>query len=224
MSCPICNNPELSEGAESCPKCGSDLEVFAHIEGAQKEHAFQKKSVLILAALLGIVVVSWGSVSMFSGDKAKTTSETASADSTKTVAVVPVSAPDSALFAQAAITEYVQKENESLRSEIASLKSDMKSIKSLKATAKAPASKEPAEKETKTKKAKHAKAKEEVQISSAAKTEGDIIIHTVKRGDSPWTISKKYFRNGSHAKQIIADNNLENMKNIPIGTKLKIQK
>ena len=63
------------------------------------------------------------------------------------------------------------------------------------------------------------------KIKSAEPTsKGDVIIHTVKRGDSPWTISKKYFHNGSHAKQIVADNNLQNMKNIPIGTKLKIQK
>jgi nucleoid-associated protein YgaU len=206
MNCPICNNTELSEGAESCPKCGSDLEVFTHIEGAKKENAFQKKSILVLAAVLGIVVVSWGSVSLLSGNKTEI-AEISPEETTKAIAPLP----DSATLAAATAGLLLKKENETLKSEIASLKSETK-------TAKEPA---PAVKESvlKGKKKKIKKIK-----TSDVPVEGGIITHTVKRGESPWTISKKYFKNGSHAKQIIADNNLENVKNIPIGTQLKIQK
>src|ERR1035437_8429658 len=203
MSCPICNNTELNEGAESCPKCGSDLEVFTHIEGAQKEHAFQKKSILVLAAVLGLVVVSWGSVSLFSGNKTEI-AEVSPEETTKAIAAVPDSATLAA-FTSAQVL--LQKENESLKSEVASLKSGIKTMKTP-----TPASKEPV-----------SKGKKKVKIADVT-VDGGMITHTVKRGESPWTISKKYFKNGSHAKQIVSDNNLEHVKTIPIGTKLKIQK
>lgn len=203
MNCPICNNDELNEGAESCPKCGSDLEVFSHIEGAQKQNAFQKKSVIILAALLGIVVVSWGSVSLFSGNKSEVKENTVVADSAKTIAAKP----DSLSLAITAITESLKKENEDLKAEVASMKSAKKTVKGSAIA-------------TKTQTLKNKKSVKK----SSAPVEGEIITYTVKRGDSPWTISKKFFKNGSHAKQIVADNNLSNIKTIPVGTKLKIQK
>jgi len=204
ITCPICNYTELHSGAESCPKCGSDIGVFTHIEGAQKEHAFQKKSILILAALLGIVVVSWGSVSLFSGDKSKTKEKTEATDTAKTVSIQP----DSISLAKAAIIQSLQKENENLKSEVASLRSETKTVK----VSPVPSAKVPV-----------TKGKKKAKKSEVA-TDGGTITHTVKRGESPWTISRKYFKNGSHAKQIVADNNLSNLKTIPIGTKLKIQK
>ena len=207
-SCPICNYTELHAGAESCPQCGSDIEVFSHIEGAEKERTFQKKSILILAGLLGIVVVSWGSVSLFSGDKDQMAAETGNTDAAKVISSVP----DSASLATAAAAQLLQKENEDLKSELASLKSEIKASKASTLIAKPSVSK--AKKKVKT---------SAVSISSE-KSEDGIIIHTVKRGDSPWKISRKYFKNGSHTKQIVADNNLQNAKTIPIGTKLKIQK
>ncbi len=66
MNCPICNFSELSEGAASCPACQSDLEVFAHLEDAHKQHLFQKRLIAVLAVLLVIVaVVSWGATRFF---------------------------------------------------------------------------------------------------------------------------------------------------------------
>ena len=214
MSCPICNhtNPDgyQDERAENCPQCGSDLEVFTHIESAQKEHQFQKKSMLILAALLGIVVVSWGSVSLFSGDKPVTMDDAVKEE---------VSPLDDGTKLSPAVTlnefiETLKKENQDLKSEVASLLSEVASLKSEVKILKVP---DPSAKTSVP------NAKEKVETADVS-NEGDVIIHVVKRGESLWKISKKYFRNGTKAKKIAADNNLTKMRSIPVGTKLKIYK
>jgi len=202
MSCPICNNTEISEGAETCSQCGSDLEVFTHIESAQKEHQFQKKSMLILAALLGIVVVSWGSVSLLSGD------------TSDDIITGEVSPPDDGTALSPAITSNeftatLKKENEDLKTEVASLTSEINKLKTPAPSVKPSA---PKEKE------------KEAALTSDASNESNVIIHKVKRGESLWKISRKYFKNGTKAKKIAADNNITNLKAVRIGTKLKIYK
>jgi len=208
MSCPICNNTEISDGAETCHQCGSDLEVFTHIESAKKEHHFQKKSMFILAALLGIVVVSWGSVSLLSGD---------TPDNAITGEVSP--ADDGTALSPAVslneFTETLKKENEDLKSEVASLTVEISKLKTPAPAIKAPAPKE---------KEKEAASDADLSAKAGASNESNVIIHQVKRGESLWKISRKYFKNGTKAKKIAADNNLTNMKAIPIGTKLKIYK
>lgn len=205
MSCPICNNTELSEGAENCPQCGSDLEVFTHIESAKKEHQFQKKSMFILAGLLGIVVVSWGSVSLLSNDKPQTdVSITEEISPPDDVMPSPVVASNELNESN---EEALKKENEALKSEVTSLTSEINKLKKPEPSVKAESPKE----KVKT-------------LTADAPNENNVIIHKVKRGESLWKISRKYFKDGTKAKKIAADNNLTNMKAIPIGTKLKIYK
>lgn len=205
MSCPICDHNELSEGSESCPKCGSDLEIFTHIENAHKENTFQKKSILVLTALFGVVLVSWGSVSYFSGSNLERTDVVMSVDTTAVVEE-PVTDFDALTAATKPVEEFVT-ENEEPKAEVAPLKTETEAEAPV--VVPAPAAKAPVVKE-----------KAKVKVSN----EGGTIIHKVKRGDSFWTISKKYFKNGNHAKQIAADNNLNVKKSIPLGTKLKINK
>ena len=208
MSCPICSHNELAEGAESCPKCGSDLEIFSHIESAKREISFQRKSLLVLASLLGVVVVSWGSASLFSGSKPETTEAIMCVDATSVAAPAPNVGPVALTAAVKPVDEFV-KENEvkpEIEAPVAS------------ATVKTPAV-------TPSIKAKAPVVKEKVKKHVVeVPAEGGVIIHKVRRGDSFWKISKKYFGNGSHAKQIAADNDLNLKKNIPLGTKLKINK
>jgi hypothetical protein len=206
MSCPICSNVELNEGSESCPKCGSDLEIFTHIESAHKENAFQRKSILVLITLFGTVLVSWGSVSFFSGNKSEISESVACVDSTSVA--VPVQ-DSNALTASSTPVEAFVIGNEEAKPEVAPLKAEAEATAPAVSTvAKTPAVKE----------------KAKVKATAVSSNEGGLIIHTVKRGDSFWTISKKYFRNGNHAKKIAADNNLNPKKSIPLGTKLKINK
>jgi len=199
MSCPICDHNELSEGTDHCPKCGSDLEVFTHIENAYKENTFQKKSILVLTALFGIVLVSWGSVNYFSGNSKNEI--IVSADTTN---VVVDAAEPLALESSTKPVEEFVKENEEVKPEVAPIIAETKVVEASAPVAKAPVVKE----------------RPKVTVSS----EGGVIIHKVKRGDSFWTISQKYFKNGSHAKQIAVDNNLNPKKSVAVGTKLKINK
>ncbi|TAL59926.1 MAG: LysM peptidoglycan-binding domain-containing protein [Bacteroidetes bacterium] len=204
MSCPICSHTELEEGAENCPKCGSDLEIFSHIESVHKVETFQKKSMLVLTGLLGIVMVSWGSVSLFSGSNPELSDEVAATESANVVVVVED--PLNLAAAGKPVEEFV-KENEEIKPEVDPLKTKYE-VKTPAVSA--PISKPPVAKE---------KGK-----TVPASNEGGVIIHKVKRGDSFWKISKRYFGNGKHAKQIAADNNLNVKKSIPLGTKLKINK
>lgn len=203
MSCPICNHTELNEGAATCPQCGSDLEVFTHIESAKKEHFSQKKSVAVLAALLAIVVVSWGSVSLLSGDKQQ-------AD--EVIAEVSPS-EDGAMLSSAVnsneVPEELKKENENLKSEVASLTSEINKLKTPAPSATA---------------APSLKGEDKNNGSLHGGGQSDVIIHTVKRGESLWRISMKYFKNEGNIKKIAADNNIANPKALPIGAKLKIYK
>ncbi len=212
MSCPICNNTELHEGAESCSKCGSDLEIFTHIENAHKENNFNKKSILVLTALFGIILVSWGSASLFSGKQTEATVAVASADTTSVVVPAPV---PNALTASSKPVEAFVNDNAEVKPDVAPLKPEAEAKVEVKVKT---------EMKTPTIKTPVVKNKKKVKVVEAPVTEDGVVIHKVKRGDSFWTISKKYFKNGKHAKQIAADNNLNVKKSIPLGTKLKINK
>jgi nucleoid-associated protein YgaU len=227
MSCPICNHTELEEGAESCPKCGSDLEIFTHIENAHKENTFQKKSILVLTALFGIVLVSWGSASFFSGSKTASTEVVAVADTSNVVVPAPAADPN-ALTASSTPVEAFVNANAEAKPEVDPLNTEADVKAPATPETKAPVVSTPAAKTPAVKapvsKAVVVKEKKKVKVSEAPTIEDGIIIHKVKRGDSFWKISKKYFGNGNHAKQIAADNNLNAKKDIPLGTKLKIKK
>ena len=110
MNCPICNFSELSEGTASCPACQSDLEVFAHLEDAHKQHLFQKRSIAVLSVLLAIVAVSWGATRFF--DVAE--NKNLQADTTASNATIA--------------WLIKEKENEALKVEITSFKNEIKSL------------------------------------------------------------------------------------------------
>lgn len=211
MSCPICNHTELEEGAENCPKCGSDIEIFTHIENAHKSDIFQKKAMLSLVGVLGIIMVSWGSVSLFSGDNKEASDLVAVAETTE-VEEVPVEDPLNISDAGKPVEEFVA-ENAEAKSEAASLKTEEPAKTSQVA---APDEKDPVEKAP--------AVKEKVKHAGPTFDADGYIYHKVRKGDSFWKISKRYFGSGKHAKRIAADNNLNPRKNIPLGTKLKINK
>ncbi len=204
MSCPICSHTELEKGAESCPKCGSDLEIFNHIEKAHKADNFQKRAMLSLTAMLGIVMASWGSVSLFSDSNKGPEAELAAADTTSVV--VPVQDPLNLSAETTPVEEFV-KNNEEVKTEVAPL-----------------VEKEPAKEIAPVAAAPAVKVKEKAKPAGPTFEEDGYIYHKVRNGDSFWKISKRYFGNGNRAKQIAADNNLNPKKNIPLGTKLKINK
>ncbi len=211
MSCPICSHTELEAGAENCPKCGSDLEIFTHIDAVHKAETFQRKSMLVLTAMLGIVMVSWGSVSLFSGDNKEANEIAAVAETTDADAVV---APNEDPLNLAAATKPVEElvaENE-VKPEVAPLNKEAEVKPEVKAEVKAKAE------------AKKSAVKEKAKSVGPTFDQDGYIFHKVRKGDSFWKISKRYFGNGNRAKQIAADNNLNPKKNIPLGTKLKINK
>jgi nucleoid-associated protein YgaU len=219
MSCPICNHHELPEGSETCPKCGSDLEIFTHIENAHKENTFQKKAILVLTALFGIVLVSWGSVSYLSGNKQEASKALACAEST----TVATTAPEAPAMADAGkpVAEFI-KDNEIRPGADDPLNAVIETPAASTPEVSAPAAPAPEAKAPVTE--KHAKTLKAKAVVEKEHSERGVIIHKVRKGDSYWTISKKYFNNGSHAKQIALDNNLNPKKSIPLGTKLKINK
>lgn len=228
MNCPICGHaipPDNNQdaGAENCPHCGSDLEVFIHIENARKERVSKKKSMAILAALLGIVVVSWGAVSIFSGDKPsreetpseqvnedasfKEETKDASSLSSPAVASIPVTTGDN---------EVLKKENEDLKSEVASLTSEVNKLKEAAPVATIA----PSLKITEGYDQRSDKNNSSLQGGGQSK----VITHVVKNGESLWKISMKYFNNDTKVKKIAADNNINNPELISTGAKLKIYK
>lgn len=144
-------------------------------------------------------MVSWGSVNYFSGNSKNEI--IVSADTTN---VVVDAAEPLALESSTKPVEEFVKENEEVKPEVAPIIAETKVVEASAPVAKAPVVKE----------------RPKVTVSS----EGGVIIHKVKRGDSFWTISQKYFKNGSHAKQIAVDNNLNPKKSVAVGTKLKINK
>lgn len=58
MNCPICDDPNIPEGAESCANCGSDLRAFHDIQRVQVQRRNYRTLSLVLGAL-AIVLVSY---------------------------------------------------------------------------------------------------------------------------------------------------------------------
>ena len=105
--------------------------------------------------------------------------------------------------ADAELIALITKENEELKSENASLTAKINTVKEKPVVKEKPA------------------VKEKIV---AASTESGTIIHTVKKNETLWIISRKYFKDGRKYKQIAADNGISTKKKLKLGMKLKIQK
>ncbi len=205
MSCPICNHQELEEAAKTCTECGSDIEIFDHIESVHKASNMQKKAILVLSAFFGVVLVSWGS-SFFSGHATNKDGEEMVAQTTE-----DVQDPLAITNASKPVAEFVEEANAEVKDNV-----EVKIGTEVKEEAKA-------EVKEITKPEPVVKEKVKVVAKPEVKETGPII-HKVRNGESLWRISKKYYGNGNHATQIAKDNNLNPKKNVPVGTKLKINK
>ena len=123
MDCPICNFSELNEGAATCPKCQSDIEVFSHLDKARKQHLFQKKTISVLVLLLAIVAVGWGAARWLSGDEPRENTPQVLATENSSVQE-PAVMSDASTPPEAGL----KQENETLTAEITSLKNEIKSL------------------------------------------------------------------------------------------------
>ncbi|MBT3647233.1 MAG: LysM peptidoglycan-binding domain-containing protein [Flavobacteriales bacterium] len=57
MNCPVCDDPNIPEGAESCESCGSDLRAFQDIQRVQKQRGTFKTASIALAALSLLLII-----------------------------------------------------------------------------------------------------------------------------------------------------------------------
>ncbi|MEK6616806.1 MAG: LysM domain-containing protein [Bacteroidota bacterium] len=118
MNCPICNFSEVSEAATNCPACQSDLEIFAHLADARKQHLFQKRSVAVLAVLLVIAAVGWGATQFFDVAKNKNLQADTTAGNATIAWLIK------------------EKENDRLKAEITSFKNEIKTLNEVLSVAK----------------------------------------------------------------------------------------
>lgn len=205
MNCPVCNTTELSQDTTSCPQCNSDLEIFGLIVEASDQRQKHKKIISALSVFAAVTAIGWASVGMFSGK----TTETSPVELSPAITTEnDVNAPPK----EAEVIAVLTKENEALKSEIASLKE-----KTAPAVAVAPVKEKPAVKEKPV-------AKEKAAEKITAKEESGTITHTVRNGDTFWIISRKYFGSGTKYKQIAKDNGLSVKAKLHKGQKLKIVK
>ncbi|MEQ9186364.1 MAG: LysM domain-containing protein [Cryomorphaceae bacterium] len=58
MNCPICDDPNIPEGAESCANCGSDLRAFHDIQRVQDQRR-NYKTLSLVFGVLAILLVSY---------------------------------------------------------------------------------------------------------------------------------------------------------------------
>jgi LysM repeat protein len=100
--------------------------------------------------------------------------------------------------ADSELISMLTEENETLKSENVSLSAKVNSVK--------------------------VKPSVKTSVAATTSTESGTIIHTVKKGETLGSISKKYFHTGSKSKQIAADNGLSPKQHLTKGMKLKIQK
>jgi len=58
MNCPVCDDPNIPEGAESCTNCGSELRAFHDIQRVQTQRRNYRTMSIVLGAL-AIVAISY---------------------------------------------------------------------------------------------------------------------------------------------------------------------
>ena len=203
MNCPVCSTTDLSDDTINCPHCQSDLETFQLIVKANQQRQTHRKLISALGVFAAVTAIGWASVGIFSGKTESGPTEISPEVKLQGEVRTPA---DSELIAM------LTTENASLKSENSSLTEKL-NAPAPKVVEKVVKAEKPVVKTEKTS-----------AVKAIAETESGTIIHTVRKGDTFWIISRKYFGKGTHYKQIAKDNGMTTKQKLHKGMKLKIQK
>lgn len=207
MECPVCKASGIKKGSPRCPRCNSDLEVFEQIDTIE-EGGSGSTAALMLAYFL--VLVSIIAFVLFYFFAYKDTKAAADVNQTK----------------MRQLTEQIDQlktENDQYLQQIIDLRTRLGSGNDVTDVPTKPKKEEIIQDQP----AKNQPIQHQAPVSQSkqieqTKTQGGIVYHEVKPGESLRRISKKYFGDTEMYNKILKDNNIKTPDQIYPGQKLKI--
>ncbi len=206
MDCPICNYPGVNEEATSCPKCNSDLTVFNEIHSMNNKIKKQKKQHNIFFIIIMLVLLGWAYTYFFGSTK--TENDLMAESEKKTNQIIELNKEVNRL--KNLVSNADSDNPYSVQEEISYSNPTSEAIRrrSLNEVRELDGINDP--------------ANEDAYQDFGLENEPKVQYHTVRTGETLYSIAKDVYRDGSKYKKIMADNNITDPTDIKVGQKLKV--
>jgi len=207
IECPVCKASGIKKGSPRCPRCNSDLEVFGQIDTIEEGGSGSTAALMLAYFMVLVTVIAFVLFYFFAYKDAK-----AAADVNQTK--------------MRQLTEQIDQlktENDQYLQQIIDLRTRLGSGSDVSDVPVKPKKEESAQNQISQNSSsqRQAPVSQPKQIEQT-KSQGGIVYHEVKPGESLRRISKKYFGDTEMYNKILKDNNIKTPDQIYPGQKLKI--
>jgi LysM repeat protein len=207
IECPVCKASGIKKGSPRCPRCNSDLEVFGQIDTIEEGGSGSTAALMLAYFLVVVSVIAFVLFYLFVYKDAKAASDV---NQTK----------------MRQLTEQIDQlktENDQYLQQIIDLRTRLGSGSEAGDIAVKPKKEEPIQ----TQPSQNVPVQRQSTVSKPKQTEqlksqGGVVYHEVKPGESLRRIAKKYFGDTEMFNKIMKDNNIKSPDQIFPGQKLKI--
>lgn len=207
MECPVCKASGIKKGSPRCPRCNSDLEVFEQIDTIEEGGSGSTAALMLAYFLVLVSIIAFVLFYFFAYKDAKAAADV---NQTKT----------------RQLTEQIDQlktENDQYLQQIIDLRTRLGSGNDVSDVSVKPKKEEPIQVQP----SQNASSQRQTPVSQPkqieqTKSQGGVIYHEVKPGESLRRISKKYFGDTEMYNKILKDNNIKTPDQIYPGQKLKI--
>jgi len=205
MDCPVCNHKGIPESLRQCPNCQTDLTMFRNINRLNSEVKTKRQVIIGMGFLLVVVIGILGYMFLFSDG---------------------FSSRNIRLEIQAKNDEILElrKQNTELQQELFDLRQDGDTAEGDGFRRVIPSSEDDPSGVSDQKARRTSAERTESRQSTETSEKPEVVYHNVKAGETLYSISKKYFGDGSKYPKIMDDNDIDKVSDVKVGLRLKIIK
>ncbi|NWJ49659.1 MAG: LysM peptidoglycan-binding domain-containing protein [Bacteroidetes bacterium] len=206
IECPVCKASGIKKGSPRCPRCNSDLEVFGQIDTIEEGGSGSTAALMLAYFLVLVTIIAFVLFYFFAYKDAK-----AAADVNQTK--------------MRQLTEQIDQlktENDQYLQQIIDLRTRLGSGSDVSDVPVKPKKEESAQNQIQNSSSQRQAPVSQPKQIEQTKSQGGVVYHEVKPGESLRRISKKYFGDTEMYNKILKDNNIKTPDQIYPGQKLKI--
>jgi cell division protein FtsL len=206
MECPVCKATGIKKGSPRCPRCNSDLEVFGQIDTIEEGGSGSTAALMLAYFLVFVTVIAFVLFYFFAYKDAKAAADVNQAKTRQLTEQI----------------DQLKTENDQYLQQIIDLRTRLGSGNDVNDVAAKPKKEESVQVQPSNVPSQRQAPVSQPRQVDQTKSQGGIIYHEVKPGESLRRISKKYFGDTEMYNKILKDNTIKTPDQIFPGQKLKI--
>lgn len=206
MDCPVCNHKGVPAASRTCPNCHADLTMFRSIHKLNEDVSLKRNIIFAMAFLVVLLVAFLGYMFLFSdGFSSRYTRMEIQAKNNEIIELKKQNSDlRQQLFDMQQNGSFADSTREGFQRVIPSGESDQQTLDALRNSRQVN---------------RQAKTKEETTGSQPEAT-----YHTIKAGETLYSVAKKEYGDGNMYRKIMKDNNIDDASDVKVGMRLKIIK